>query len=466
MTGGGEGRRIRDLLPDIRRAARESPSAIASRQRARLSRLIGFARERSAFYRDRYARLPAEIRDIRELPPVAKSDLMAHFDAWVTDPAATRDAAEAFAGDPALIGRLFLDRHVAFATSGTTGRPAIFLHDRDAVAVYLALAAARLLPSLLRAGSVGPFLAARGRTATIVATGGHFTSSVIESLARGRFPGISGRNRLYSLLSPLPALVAALNDFRPAVVGSYPTALSVLAGEQAAGRLRIRPALALSGAERLTPAARQRIAEAFRCPVAEAYAASEFPGIAFDCRLGRLHLNADWAILEPVDAGFRPAPPGTPSFSTLLTNLANGVQPLIRYDLGDSVTVDPAACPCGSRLPVIRVEGRTAEILPLETPDGEVRELLPLVLSTVIEEAPGIRSYQLVRRGRRSLSLRIEEAPHFDRRRVCEDAVRRLREYLSRQGLGTVAVDACDERPRRDPAGGKLLQVLGGPEGR
>ena len=64
-------------------------------------------------------------------------------------------------------------------------------------------------------------------------------------------------------------------------------------------------------------------------------------GIAFDCRYGNLHLNADWVILEPVDAALRPVPPGTPSHSTLLTNLANRVQPILRYDIGDSVTMLP-----------------------------------------------------------------------------------------------------------------------------
>lgn len=461
-AGGGNPGFLR-LVRDARRAARESPSDIAARRRARLAALVEFARARSPFYRSLYAGLPGGAADLSSLPPVAKGDLTARFDAVTTDPEATRETAEAFVGDPAAIGRLYLGRHVAFATSGTTGRPAVFLHDRDAVTVYLALAAARRIPSLVSPGAVLPFLAGAGRTATIVATGGHFASSVVESLARGRFPRIAGRNRVYSLLDPLPDLVAALNAFRPAIVGSYPTALSLLAAEQAAGRLRIRPALALAGAERLSPAARQRIADAFRCPVRDTYAASEFMGIAFDCRFGRLHVNADWAILEPVDAELRPVPAGTASFTTLLTNLANRVQPLIRYDLGDSVAVEPAPCPCGSRLPAIRVEGRRDEILSFETPEGETRRLLPLVLATVIEETPGIGSYQVVRRGPGLLSLRIGEAPSFDRRLVCDDAARRLRDYLSRQGLRSVEIEIRDERPRRSPTGGKLRQFLAEP---
>jgi phenylacetate-coenzyme A ligase PaaK-like adenylate-forming protein len=182
--------------------------------------------------------------------------------------------------------------------------------------------------------------------------------------------------------------------------------------------------------------------------VRDTYAASEFPGIAFDCRHGRLHVNADWLILEPVDAEYRPIPPGEPSHTTLLTNLANRVQPLIRYDLGDSVTLLSPACPCGSRLPSIRPEGRRDEIL----------RVVPLVLATVVEETPGVLSYQVIQAGPRRLRLRVDEAPGHDRRPICEDLLRRLREYLSAQGLATVAVELSPVRPTRNTAGGKLRQ--------
>jgi len=216
--------------------------------------------------------------------------------------------------------------------------------------------------------------------------------------------------------------------------------------------------LALSGAERLSPAAAKRIAAAFRCPVRDTYAASEFPGIAFDCRHGRLHVNADSLILEPVDAAYRPVPPGEPSYTTLLTNLANRIQPLIRYDLGDSVTLLPSACPCGSRLPSIRPEGRRDEILYLESPEGDSKPVLPLVMATVVEETPGVRSYQVIQAGPRRLRLRVDEAPGQNRTQLCDDLLRRLREYLSSQGLSTVSVELSTERPRRNTAGGKLRQ--------
>ena len=448
------------MLRDIVRAGRDRPEGIVVRQRSRLHRLVEYARNRSSFYRERYAALPRSVPDLPELPPVSKSDLVANFDGWATDPAVTRDSAEAFIADPTRIGQLYLGRYVAFSTSGTTGTPAVILQDRGAMSVYQGLLLARRLPTLIAAGAFLPFLGNRARTATIIATGGHFASSVVEALFRDRHPRLAGRNRTFSLMTPLPELVRALNEFRPAVVGSYPTALAVLAGEQAAGRLRIAPALLVSGAERLSAPLGNRISETFRCPLRDTYAASEFMGIAFDCRYGRLHVNADWVILEPVDAAGEPVAPGTASHTTLLTNLANRVQPLIRYDLGDSVTVIPTACPCGNPLPSIRPEGRRDEILWVELPDGASLPLIPLVLATAVEESPGLLRYQVLQAGPRRLRLRLEEAPGHDRERVCGDVLHRLRKHLASQGLASVEVEVSGERPRGDTAGGKMRQFF------
>jgi len=445
---------------DAWRAARGDPSSLAGRQRDRLARLVAFAKARSPFYRRRYAHRSTPPPDLLSLPPVTKRELMEDFDEWVTDAAVTRDGVERFVADRELIGNRYLGRYVVFATSGTTGRPALFVHDGDAASVYLALAVARRVLPLPSMRSLQRFLRGGCRTASIVATGGHFTSSVIDGLARRRFPLLSGRNLTLSLLAPLPDLVRELNRFRPAILGSYPTAMAVLAGEQEAGRLRIAPALALTGAEWLSPASRERISKAFRCPVRDSYAASEFPGIAYDCDVGRLHVNADWLVLEPVDKEYRPVPPGQASYTTLLTNLANRVQPILRYDLGDSITEIPGPCLCGSPLPSIQVEGRRDETLHFRSSAGKPIPLLPMALATVVEETTGIGSYQLIQAGPAHIRIRFEEGPGHDRSRVGSEVADRLGGFLSAQGLEGVNVERTEERPSRDPKGGKLRQVF------
>jgi hypothetical protein len=92
--------------------------------------------------------------------------------------------------------------------------------------------------------------------------------------------------------------------------------------------------LVLTSSESLPPGERDRISQAFGgAKVRDNYGASEFVAAGYDCGHGWLHVNADWVILEPVDDQYQPVPPGTTSHAVLLTNLANRVQPIIRYEM-------------------------------------------------------------------------------------------------------------------------------------
>ena len=219
----------------------------------------------------------------------------------------------------------------------------------------------------------------RGRSrADAVGTGGHFAGEGWTESERSRDVV---RSRAYSVISvqrPLAEIVAVLNDRDPAVLIVYPSALALLAEEQAAGRLKLRLAFVELGGEAMSPAARARAAQAFDCAIHDVYSASEALLMAVDCRHGQLHINSDWMILEPVDAEWKPVPPGQPSHTVLLTNLANRVQPILRYDLGDSVVAPTEPCPCGSPLPSIRVLGRSGDPPEPSARSGKFRQIVPL----------------------------------------------------------------------------------------
>lgn len=110
---------------------------------------------------------------------------------------------------------------------------------------------------------------------------------------------------------------------------------------------------------------------------------------------GRLHLNSDWALLEPVDVRGRAVPPDAWSHTVWLTNLANHAQPLIRYDLGDRGRIASAPCGCGSLLPVIDVLGRSDDTLHLLDSQQHEIALSPLALATVLEDEAGLCEFQL-----------------------------------------------------------------------
>jgi phenylacetate-coenzyme A ligase PaaK-like adenylate-forming protein len=201
--------------------------------------------------------------------------------------------------------------------------------------------------------------------------------------------------RSFSILQPTAALVEELNAFEPTILSTYPTAAVLLADEARRGALRIHPQEVWTGGETLSAPMRLRIEQAFGCALRNSYGASEFLPIAWECAEQRLHVNADWVILEAVDAHHRPVAAGQVSHTTLLTNLANHVQPLIRFDLGDRIVLDAEPCSCGSPLPTLQVQGRRDDVLVARGRGGAPVTLLPLALTTVLEDEAGVFDFQL-----------------------------------------------------------------------
>jgi phenylacetate-coenzyme A ligase PaaK-like adenylate-forming protein len=203
-----------------------------------------------------------------------------------------------------------------------------------------------------------------------------------------------------------------------------------------------------------------RLQRVFGCRLRNGYGASEFLSIAAGCPHGALHVNADWVVLEAVDAAYRPVAPGTASHTTLLTNLANRAQPLIRYDLGDSITVLPVPCTCGSMLPAIRVEGRHDDVLRVTDAQGHVVKLLPLALTTVLEEDAQVYDFQLTQTA--ANTLRVALGPANKGAQCGERVCASLRAYLARQQVDDVSIDVVPLAPQRSSFSGKLRRVVCG----
>lgn len=434
--------------------------AVARARRSRIGELIRYARERSVWFGRRCAGLPADV-GLERMPVTRKAELMARFDEWVTDPAVSRAAVESFFADRSRIGERFLGRYVAWRSSGTSGEPGYFVHDGRAVAVYDALIGAIVQAPPVSVALGFGMLAHAGRCALVAAIGEHFAGIVTwRSIARW----VPAPNlKEISILAPLTDWVDELNAFQPAFLAGYPSALRLLAREQGAGRLSIAPSIVWSGGEHLGGRARSEIERAFAATVVEEYGSSECPSIAAGCDCGWLHVNDDWVVLEAVDERYRPVAPGTRSHTVLLTNLANRVQPLIRYDLGDRIVVRPDACECGNPMPAVRVEGRAGDALSLVGRRGRRIDVLPLAIETALEEEAGIHRFQVVRRGPSELSLRLPAGPARTRR----DAWRRARDALGRwldhQGLANVTIALDAEPPRVDATSGKLAIVVSAP---
>ncbi len=439
-------------------AQRAGLAAILERQHKRLQDLVTYARQNSRFYAGKYADLPTHIHNVRQLPPASKPELMGRFEDWVTDPEIKRADIDAFVADKSKIGELFRDQYLVFTTSGSTGTPAILVQDNHAQVVMTGLTYVRGLGTVsLR--QYWQVLRKGGRQVALFATGGHFLGVTMISRRQRSKPWRAKISRIISVLTPLPEIVRQLNQFQPAMVGGYATMLAVLAEERLAGRLQITPVLITSSGETLSAEGRRQIEAAFGCAVTESYGCSEATPLTLSCRHQRLHVNADWFILEAVDEQYRPVVPGQHSHTVLLSNLANHVQPIIRYELGDSIAFDPEPCPCGSPLPTVRVIGRTDDILAFQSKSGVAVQVLPLALWSIVKETPGVLRFQAVQTAPTQLNIRLETCAGGDPEAIWRLVKARVREFFATLALTDVLIERSPQPPQRDPRSGKFKHV-------
>jgi phenylacetate-CoA ligase len=414
-------------------------------QRERLTELVGYAARHSPYYREALADYdPAA--GVRSLPALDKATMMERFDDLVTDRRLRRDEllahVERLRGD-----ELYLDRYRAMTTSGSSGRKGLFVYDE---AGWTAIGGQFLYFSAM--------IGTRPRIPRLrlAAIGG---GSPAHMSRRGAQTLDVGLHRILSLpvTAPLAELVGALNRFRPDVLQVYPSMAVLLAEEQLAGRLALSLRTMSTTSELRTPETAARIEEAFGVRPFDLYATTE--GLwGGECeRHDGLHLFEEDVIVENVDEDGGPVPDGTPGARLLATNLANRVQPIIRLEITDALTLTARTCDCGRTLRRIeRVEGRADDVMWLPGAGGRPVAVLPMQFSVVARDRDVVE-FQVVQEGARLVVLVVGRgaAPGLEER--------------VRAGLGerlrALSVEGVDIDIRRRDAlersiGGKLQIVV------
>ncbi|MDC8771198.1 phenylacetate--CoA ligase family protein [Roseateles albus] len=437
---------------------------IAQQQSQRLQALLRAA-QATPFYRPLLQGRDLTQLKLQELPVISKAGLMQAFEQHVSDPLLKLTELQALCRDPGRVAERYLGRYTVWESSGSSGQPGVYVQDEAAMAVYENLEGTRRSSPRPWARLWDPLYLSE-RFAFVGAltgnSGGHFASHVsVERLRRAQ-PWMTRQWRSFSILQPTSALIAQLDAFAPSIIATYPTAALLLAEEFERGALHCSPQEIWTGGETLSAAMRKRIECAFGCALRNSYGASEFLPLAWECEQGHLHLNADWVILEPVDAQYRPTPLGQCSHTSLLTNLANHVQPLIRYDIGDSVTLAAERCACGSALPVLQVQGRRDDMLYLSDRSGGRLALLPLALTTVLEDEAGLFDFQLQQLG--PAALRLQLGATADHSRSAREHCRRvLHRFLLAQGCSDISLSICSGQAFKRGRSGKQKRILAMP---
>jgi phenylacetate-CoA ligase len=331
---------VADGLLGSARRLRWSADRLATERQRQLRELLVWSAQHSSFWRDRLAGhdLTAFTEgDLPSLPVLTKAEMMANFDRAVTVPGLTLARAQDH------IDRLRSDSYFdgtyrVVATSGSSGRRGVLVYNWHEWNT-LVLGATRW----------------RGRTAerlttsvaTLYASNAKHVSGALHAFSRDfSGDGAVPVTHLPATL-PLPQIVAGLERAQPGTLQGYPSSLHLLAVEATSGRLHIAPTWVASCGEQCSDAARDAVRAAWGVEIQDQWGCSE--GIyAATCSAGEgMHLPDDLAIIEPVDRDYRPVAAGQPADRILVTRLYNRTQPLIRYEMTDSMTIVDDVCACG-----------------------------------------------------------------------------------------------------------------------
>ena len=372
-------------LEQLRKHERWTRKQLEWYQAEALSAVRQYAYERSPFYQKFHKGLTGH--SLHELPVLTKAMLMEHFDELVTDRSLHLEDVRAFAARGEA-GQRYKRRYWVNATSGSSGHPGFFLFDEAEWSYVLASFARSQEWSGVRIN-----LTHRQRMATVASIGPwHMSSQVSATVKSWWRPSLR-----IPASQPLSKTVAELNEWQPEVLISYASMAGALAEEQLAHRLQINPKFVYVASEVLTSRTRTRVKEAWGNEPFNQYAATETANIAAEhqsCR--HMHFFEDLVITEIVDEHYRPVPPGEYGAKILVTTLFSRTQPLIRYELNDSVRVSAESHECGLPFAVLEsIQGRMEDTLILPALSGGEVIVRPLVLNRVMDIVP-VSGWQVV----------------------------------------------------------------------
>jgi phenylacetate-CoA ligase len=404
-------------------------------QNSRLNILVGNSRRSSIFYKKKFSHLPKGNVSLEEIPISTKSELMHHFDSWLTNKSLGIYEIKKYIANISNIGKPLLNKYLIMESSGSSGIPGIFLHDLKAVKIYHALESSRRANSSLLNQLFG-YLYFKEKVVYIGALNGHYAGIASIYYSKTCYPELKSMIKEISIYNSKNKVAHSLNSFQPTVITTYPSVAIALAEDKIKGNLKFNPREIWVGGETLGLRQKKFIQSAFNARIFNSYGSSEFPPIAWECDFGKLHVNSDWVILEAVDETYKKVPDGTFSHTSLLTNLCNFIQPTIRYELGDQICFDPFPCACGNHLPTIRIMGRSSECLYFNNVLGEKLSIPMIELTTLIEES-GFLNFYITQDSKSNLEVFFKNPQNI---KYSDQVIKTLREHLIKKKISSIEI--------------------------
>lgn len=411
-------------LWELKRNEKKTPEEISVLQKQKLCRLLHYAYETSPYYRDSFEKAGITSDKIgntplSKFPVIDKSVLLSQFDRLVTVPDLKQEEIRRFDEQEKPDRKPFNGKYHIVHSSGSTGKPGYFVYDKSAWnSMLLGIIRGALwnmsMPQILKFLVHGPHIV------YIAATDGRYGGA----MAVGDGIDVVGAKQIYlDIKTPLEEWVSAVTKFKPNMIIGYPSAIKILAELADKGDVDLHIRRVVSCGEPLGASLRKYLEDIFQAQVINFYGASESLslGVESDPQEGML-LFDDMNIIE-IENGVM-----------YLTCLYNFVQPLIRYRISDSLTLEAPAEK--NRYPFTRAVGllgRNEDILWFNDGNGKREFLHPLAIEGFCIE--GLRDYQFKQLSPDAFEMIAEIADDSLQESIRGEMLRQMKAILEEKDL-------------------------------
>lgn len=329
------GSRSLDYLAQIEAAPFRSREEVLSEQWQSLIKLLAHAEGKVPYYRELFRSLGIHSSDIQswsdfsKLPILTKDIIKERWRDLIREDVPLTELSQHHSG-------------------GSTGIPLSFYRDRE----YMDVSEAGTFRNMKQCGwqpgqMIGFFWGGNDRL---------YQMSRLEFEARQQLRRMYQFDPFHSGPDELASWVKRWEGLRPATALGYSSTIARFASFIESEHKSVAPLKGVfTTAEKLYPQQREIISRVFGCKVFDCYGSSEVQNIAAECPSGRMHINADFVVLETDDNE-------TGSSPFLVTSLRNYAMPFIRYRNEDAGELSDDLCDCGNGFPLMKLSiGRVSD---------------------------------------------------------------------------------------------------------
>ena len=384
---------------------------------------------------------------------------MDNFNELVCDKKLNKTKLEEYVKNPGNIGKTYLNQYLVIHTSGTGGKPGIFIYSKKELDIILCfnLALQSFLVKLKPPVKLNPFK--KRKLSYLGPVEGNFAGISSLSYFCNRIPRRFLDFLPVSINLSMNEIVKKLNHFQPDILNGYSSGIYLLALEQLKGNLNIHPLKIDGSADRLTDEMRKIIKKAFDIEPINFYSAAEsILGVREDSNSDMI-LFSNLSIFEIVDEKMNDVSAGETG-TLILTPLYKYTQPLIRCEINDHLTLSSKGDEKHGFQTIKSIVGRKEDILWFDGHNKEKLYLHPRVLVDFF--VPGVEKIQFIQTNKTSIS--IKAVINNSKEAVTANIYKKMSEILKMNKLNDIVkfkVEVVDGISN-DPRTGKFRQIIPG----